>query len=491
RRRPAPRRPRRRDRRPAAEASQHADQTVLVRPGSDAALALGMLGVIVREDLWDHDFVAAHTTGFEELAAHVRPMTPEWTARETGVEPDVIVELARSYARSRRSVILLGGSSMHKTGATWHAARAITCLPAVTGSLGRPGAGFGPRHGAGTGSNAMTSIVPPSRLDPEKAITSEMSTIVDRLERGDVDVLFLAGTNMRSSFTGGDRLGKALAKTRLVVCVDLFMSDTARAYADVVLPGTAWLEEQGFKLGPTHLHLMDQVLAPRGEARPLWRIYRDLADRLQVDDFFPWRDAEGLVDALLDTDLIGHRTAAQIRAGGPSVRTAAPDYAYASLEFPTPSGRVELRSSEAARLGLPALPTYEPARGDPYPLQFVQGRTLTHFHAFYDHGRALPSLHAADPEPMLWISPPDAAERAIADRQEIRLHNARGEMAARALVTERVPKGTVWMRDGWLGINDLTRPDRTVPDVAVQAFAPSGSAAFDARIEVSPAAPTR
>jgi anaerobic selenocysteine-containing dehydrogenase len=117
-----------------------------------------------------------------------------------------------------------------------------------------------------------------------------------------------------------------------------------------------------------------------------------------------------------------------------------------------------------------------------------QGRTLSHFHGFYDHGRALPSLAKADPEPVLWISPSDAAARGVSDGATIRIVNERGAMPARARVTERIPAGTVWMRDGWLGLNDLTGGDPAVPDAAVDAVQAlgfsGGQATFAVRVEV-------
>ena len=114
-----------------------------------------------------------------------------------------------------------------------------------------------------------------------------------------------------------------------------------------------------------------------------------------------------------------------------------------------------------------------------------QGRTLTHFHGFYDHGRALPTLAAADPGPELWISPADAARRGVGDGGAIRIANARGEMRARARVTPRVPDGTVWMRDGWAGLNDLMNGAAALPDAAVDTFGFSGGqASFETRVEV-------
>jgi anaerobic selenocysteine-containing dehydrogenase len=135
---------------------------------------------------------------------------------------------------------------------------------------------------------------------------------------------------------------------------------------------------------------------------------------------------------------------------------------------------------------LPPLPVHEDLPASAYPLTFRQGRTLTHFHGFYDHGRALPTLAAADPEPVLWISPADAAARELADGSAIRLYNERGEMRARARVTPAIGAGTVWMRDGWEGLNTLTSGRATIPDDAVDLFHfAAGQASFDAMVEVA------
>jgi anaerobic selenocysteine-containing dehydrogenase len=318
-----------------------------------------------------------------------------------------------------------------------------------------------------------------------------MSSILEALEERRVRVLLLLGTNMLSSFADSARLERALAGLDLVVSFDLFMQETAERCADVVLPGTSWLEETGYKTTNTHLYLMDRALTPRGETRPAWRVLDELACRLGVDGFFPWASVDGAVDAMLDHDATRHATVAGLRAGTPHVALDVSPVAHPDLRFPTPSGRVELVSGKAVELGLPALPVHESNReshpGSPaagrYPLVLTQGRMLTHFHAFYDHGRALPSLAKADPEPRLWISPANAGERGLMDGSPIRIANDRGEMAARAHVTDRVPAGVVWMRDGWEGLNRLTSSERTVTDAAAAWF-PSGAAAYEARVEV-------
>jgi anaerobic selenocysteine-containing dehydrogenase len=162
--------------------------------------------------------------------------------------------------------------------------------------------------------------------------------------------------------------------------------------------------------------------------------------------------------------------------------------AHPDLKFPTPSGKIELYSERAIGLGLPPLPVYEAPAPSAYPLALRQGRTLTHFHGFYDHGRALPTLAKADPEPALWISPADAGARGVSEGAAVRIHNERGAMRARARVTDKIPAGTVWMRDGWAGLNDLTAGGPVVADAAVDAFHAlgfsGGQAAFDARVEV-------
>jgi anaerobic selenocysteine-containing dehydrogenase len=485
------------------EAFEQADETYLIRPGTDAALALAMMHVIIGEGLADRSFVECYTLGFDELAEHVRQFTPEWAEAETGIAAERIRGLAHSFAATRQSMIMAGGSSMHKSGNGWQAARAIACLPALTGSLGAPGAGMGPRHAAQSHGMGMNRIVPPreqgsreqgtgNREQGETEIISEMSTILDALDAGRVKVLILLGTNMLSSFADSNRVARALERMDLVVSFDLFMNETSRGYADIVLPGTSWLEETGFKTTNTHLYLMDQVLPPAGESRPTWWVLDQIATRLGVTEFFPWQSPDGALDAIFDHDATNHATVAALRAGEGHVPLAVSPVAHPEKRFATPSGRVEFVSERAEQLGLPALPVYErPRENGPdapqagrYPLVFVQGRAITHFHGFYDHGRALPSLAHADPEPRLWINPADAAVRDLADGAPVRIANDRGEMAASAHVTDRVPPGVVWMHDGWDGINRLTSGARSVPDAAARVF-PSGSAAYEARVEVS------
>src|SRR5262249_37869026 len=398
--------------------------------------------------------VEAHVTGFEELSAHILPFTPEWGAQETGLDANQITSFARAYASTRPAMILLGGSSMHKGANAWHAARAISCLPALTGDFGLPGGGLGPRHGAQ--SAGLRNLSAPERRPPGRYFPNQMPDITEALSNGRLKVLLLLGTNMVSSFADAGHVADGLDKAELIVCVDLFMDETARRFEDVVLPGTAWLEELGFKVTNTHLYLMERALEREGETRPIYEILRSLASSLDLADFFPWGSVEEVLDAILDHRTTGHATVASLRAAGGFLPLKVPHVAYADRKFDSPSGKIEFYSSQADKLGLSPLPVHKADKGTtPYPLALSFGRTLTHFHAFYDEGRALPSLAKHNAAPQLWISRVDAEARKLSNGDGIKIYNERGEFGAKAHVTDDVPPGVVWIRDGWVGLNHL------------------------------------
>ena len=470
------------------EAAGQSDELFLIRPGTDAALALAMMHVIVTEERYDRDFVANHTVGFERLATHLRNFTPAWAAEVTGIEAERIEALARRYATTHPAMIVLGGSSIHKGANTWQAGRAIACLPALTGDLGVPGGGLGPRHGSSSHGQGLTSIAAPERRPAGTYIPNQMPRITESLQDGRVKVLILLGTNMLSSFADTGQVAAGLERTELVVSYDLFMNDTARRFADVVLPATSWLEELGCKMTNTHLYLMERALEPPGETRPLYRLLNALAERLGVSDFLPWGSEEGFIDVILDHPSTGHLTVEALRARGGIAALNISHVAYPTRRFTSPSGKVEFYSARAEALGLPPLPVQEGSPESDYPLALAQGRTLAHFHGFYDQGKALPTLAKNDPEPKLWMAPGDADARGLQDGAAIRIYNQRGAFQARAHVTEQIPSGVVWMRDGWPGLNSLTDGRPVLPDEATDWFPFSvGQANFEAKVEVSAA----
>jgi anaerobic selenocysteine-containing dehydrogenase len=475
-----------------SEASRHANEVLLLQPGSDAALALAMAHVILQEGLHDQSFIEQNTLGFEQFADHVQQYTPEWAAAITGIDAERIRDLARRYATQTPAVIVLGGSSIFKHQNGWEPARAISCLPALIGQYGVAGGGLGQRHGAAPESSGYANVLADitERLPHEAAIPSHMTAISEAFNAGRIDVLFLFGSNILSSFADANEIGRGLAQMKLIVAYDLFMNESIRRYADLVLPATAWLEDIGLKQTGTHIYLMEQALRPEGECRTLSSILRDLAERLDLANFYPWQDEEAYVNALLSaqkTETGEPLTVAELRKhGGYWQKNGLAHVAYRAGNFQTPSRKIEFWSERAHQAGLSPLPSYTAPQREGYPLRFCQGRTLTAFHSFFDEGQALPTLAQANPEPLLWIHPQDAQQRNIANGAAIIIANERGQFEAKAHVTDDVIQGAVWMRDGWSGINRVTSNSQIVPLVAndIVPGIPGGQASYDAWVEV-------
>jgi len=388
-------------------------------------------------------------------------------------------------------MIVAGGSSLHKGTNSWQAARAISCLPALVGSYGKPGGGLGQRHGSTAFGAGLADLSAADRRPPGQSYPQQMSALMSALCDGELDVFLLAGCNMTSSFADSEKLEKGMAATGLVVCHDLFMSETARRYADIILPGTSWLEDYGAKRTHTHVYLLDKAVEPAGEARTIQDILRGLADHLGVEDFFPWSDQAAMIDAILDHPSTGHATVASMKANGGRAKLKISPVAYPNGDFPTPSGKIEFFSQQAEAEGLPPLPTYEAARNlDPstdYPLTLAHGRTLTHFHSFYDQGRALPTLAERDPGPQVWLSTSDAQSRGVRDGANVKVFNGRGSFEAAAFVTDRIMPGAIWMHDGWVGLNAVTDSRAALPDGATTLFAFTvGQSSYEAFVDVAP-----
>ncbi len=475
------------------EVSRHVDEVLLIQPGTDAALALALAHVILQEGLHDQEFLDAHTLGFAPFASHLQQYTPEWASAITGIDAECMRDLARRYATQNPSVIVLGGSSMFKHQHGWEPSRAISCLPALTGQLGIAGGGLGQRHGASPESTGFADVLEGvvKKMPAEATIPSHMATITTALTSGQLDVLLLFGTNMLSSFSDTNELARGLNQLKLIVSYDLFMNSTARMYADLVLPATAWLEDIGLKQTATHIYLMERALTPEGECRTLITLLRQMAQRLAIAHFFPWQDEEEYTDAFLSEQKMPKGeslTVAELRRlGGYWQKQGLSHIAYEDFSFSTPSHKIEFWSERAQQAGLPPLPSYTVPAGEHYPLRFCQGRTLTAFHSFFDEGQALPTLARANPGPQLWIHPQDAQTRNIVSGVPISIFNQRGQFEATAHVTDDVLPGVVWMRDGWTGINRVTSGSPVVSLVANDLVpgVPGGQAAYDAWVEVS------
>ncbi len=490
------------------EAAAIANDFYQIKPGTDAELALAMMHVIISEDLVDHSFIEKHTLGFNALREHVKAMTPAWAAEHTGLAAESIVRLAKIYATTQAAMIIVGGSSMHKGANTWQAARAISCLPGLTGKFGKPGGGIGPRHGSRSHGAGFADIAAAHARPPGNYIPNQMEAIIESLENQTVKVLVTIGSNFLSSFPDTERVRQALLKTELVVAYDIFSNQTIRETAHVVLPGTIWLEEIGGKSTHTHVYLSDQCLPVDGQARPVYEFYQELSARLGLQDVYPWISQTDAMNEVLDHPATGHVSVEQIRATKGQCELNISHVAYPTFEFHTPSGKLEFFSERAVEMGLAPLPMPGSA-GDmkativsdentakvndtatqPELLQLTHGRTFAHFHAFYDNGRALPTLKSREEDPQLWIAPADARQRGIINGDDIEMHNPINQSSvfhAKAKVTDRIQTGVVWMRDGWPGFNAMTDGSAVVPDSALSTFAFSvGQSFFGSRIQVS------
>lgn len=342
-----------------SEACKLADEVHIVKPGTDPALALAMMQVIIAENKHDSEFIEAHSLGFEQLEAHVKAKTPEWAADICGLSAEQIKTLAMDYANIERAMIIIGASSLYKDGVGWQASRAVSCLPGLTGKIGKPGTGFGPRHAGESHGFGLNHIVDPTSMPPGNYIPNQMSAILRGMEEGQLKQMLLLGTNMLSSYADSNRVAAGLEKTEMVVVHDLFMTETARRYADVFLPATSWLEDIGCKATATTVVLMDRALEPAGECRSLAQLTRMLADALGLDDFYPWDHETGHIDVVLDHPCTGHATVASLREEGGIRKLDVSQVAHIDHQFTTPSGKIEFFSQAAKDAGLPALPQYK------------------------------------------------------------------------------------------------------------------------------------
>ena len=194
------------------EATAQSDEVYLIKPGTDAALALALINVIISEKLHDADYIEQYTVGFDKLCVHAKKYTPEWAAALTGLKVDRIIGLARQYATTKPAMLVIGGSSLHKGSNSWTAARAISCLPAVTGNFGKLGGGIGPRHGSTSHGRGMGNITAINRRKPGTYIPNQMGDVVRALNDGKIQVLMLPGCNILSSFPDTGTLMKGLEK---------------------------------------------------------------------------------------------------------------------------------------------------------------------------------------------------------------------------------------------------------------------------------------
>lgn len=411
-------------------------------PGADAALAFALMHVLLAEGSVDETFLAAHTVGWGELRPMLAECTPEWGERTTGVPADVIRRAARMYGEGPALLWIGQGLQRQPTGG--NVVRAVSLLPAVCGHLGKPGAGF-------LYLNDQLEIDADYLLAPHLGEVPEPIShmrLAERLEDADAArALVCWNINIAASNPDQARLRRALGRDDLfTVVLDLFATDTAD-FADIVLPAASFLEFDDLLASYFDLSLSAQVKAcePIGEALPNTEIFRRLAAAMgYTEPELHEPDGQMIASLLAQSGVV--ESFAELAAVGTVPLHAEPVLQFADLEFPTPSGRIEIASAAAEADGHPRVPQpwadVRPAQGRLRLLSPASGWSLNDTFAndakiAHRMGEASVALH-----------PQDAAARGLADGQLVLLENATGRLELRLALSDAVPVGVAFSPKG-------------------------------------------
>jgi anaerobic selenocysteine-containing dehydrogenase len=473
------------------------DQHVAPLPGTDAALALGLMHVIIAEGLHDEDYVRRHTLGFEPLRERVRDYPPEVAAAICGLGRDEIVELAREYARTRPAAIRLNyGMQRHAGGGM--AVRTITCLPALTGHWRDAAGGVVLSTGDWYGLNHAALERPD--LIPNRPRSINQSALGDALTalHPPVRAIYVYNNNPVAVCPDSQKVIAGFRREDLFTVVhEIFLTDTTD-YADIVLPATTQLEHYDVHKSYGHLYVLanSPAIAPVGEAKPNSEVFRLLAARMGfAEACFGDSDEDLCRQALASANprMAGIEWNALKAQGWQRLNVPARFAPFAEGNFPTPSGKCEFWSQTAADLGMDPLPAYIPPResaqsapllAKKYPLAFISPPARNFLNSSFAN---LPFALKEAGEPYLDIHPADAAARGIGDGDTVRIYNQRGSFAAKARVSDRARAGVVAALSVWW--KKLSPDGRNANEVTSQALADMGGAAtyYDCLVEIEPA----
>jgi anaerobic selenocysteine-containing dehydrogenase len=478
-----------------SQTAEKCHQHIRLLPGTDGALALGMMHVIIGEGRIDRDYVERHTLGFEELTERVKHYPPEKVARLCGISAEEVVNLARDYASIKPAAIRVNyGLQRHAGGGM--AVRTIACLPALVGAW-RDAAGGVVLTTADFYTLDHKTLERPD-LIRGKPRTINQSALGDALTSAQppVKAIYVYNNNPVAVCPDSNKVIAGFSRPDLFTVVhDIFLTDTTD-YADIVLPATTQLEHYDVHKSYGHLYVLanNPAIAPVGEAKPNSEVFRLLAKRMGF--------AEACFDDS-DEDLCRQALA----SGAPRMRgiewdslkergwqrLAVPEvYApFAEGGFPTPSGKCEFYSETAVRLGLDPLPGYTPPRENVhsapelarrYPLAFISPPCRNFLNSSFAN---LPFARASEKEPRLDIHPDDARARGIANGERVRVFNDRGSYTLKAAVSDRARPGVVVAPSVWW--RKLSPDGRNANDLTSQAVADMGGAAtyYDCLVEVA------
>ena len=451
------------------ETAERADLHIQPRPGTDGAIALAVAHALIREGAVDTSFIDEHVAGYEEFAESVRDCTPKWAADVAEVPAAQIERLAELLATTRPATIN-AGFGMQRYSNSGQAMRAMISLLAITGNIGKPGAGW---VFADLQSHVFDRVKDPVASFPPDAVEGRARVSIstarlgaDMLATRDPELKFL-WVERGNPVTQNPDTNTVLEAFRTLdfrVVVEQFLTDTARE-ADIVLPAKTMFEQSDVINAYWHpyLQLKQKVLDPPGEVRPESEIYWHLADLLGIPaevraGLMP-EPSDEAVEAYLRRHLDGLDagiTLDRLREG-PVLAPGHQEIAFLDGVFPTPSGRIELRSEEAvARWGVDAMPSYsesvESVRANGaeaaalYPLYFMTPNTKNRIHSQFNN---LESIRAFSPAPVLHMNPLDAQARGVADGDVVRIRNDRGSLEVPVRLVHGIKPGCVSMTNGW------------------------------------------
>ena len=449
--------------------ADRADMYLGIRPGTDGALALAMMQVIVEEGLYDEDFINAYTTGFDQLASYVREFTPEWAEEITWVPAEKIRELARLFATTKGAGIYQGTNTQDQTINGTQNSRAFAILQSITGNINVPGAWtISPRLKLGNttlpvqGKPLGVEEYPLfyelwGRKSPYGIVSMVPEAIPDKLK-----AFIVEGGNPLMSMPDSKAFEEAFSKLDLLVVQDMFLTKTAEL-AHYVLPACSHLEKWGLAYTYNVVHCMPYLMLRKKCIEPYhqswseWRFFTELAARMGMADKFPWRSEEELVAFELEPTGMSFDYLLHERPEGDYYQQK--NYTIDEKTFKTPSGKIEIYSQTLSDYGFDPLPSYQEPANSPkssdrdflhkYPLILSTGnRDLCYTHAQH---RNVEALKEESPQPEVEISPKTAQDFGIQNGDGVFIETYMGHIRMQARVEDRVMDNVVLLTHGWPG----------------------------------------
>jgi anaerobic selenocysteine-containing dehydrogenase len=459
--------------------AKKAEMYLPIRPGTDGALALALMHVIIKENLYDKDFVERWTHGFDKLVSHIEPYTPEWAERISWVQAEDIRKLARLYATAESASIFQGTNTQDQTANGTQNSRAFAILQTITGNINNPGGwAVGPRLSI-TGLGIPTERIPIGAEDytlfydfwGRKSPFGQVVCFPDSVPNI-IKALIVTGGNPAVSLPDSNAFRQALQKLDLLVVHDLFMTETAEL-AHYVLPACTHLEKNGLAYsynvchGIPYLMLRKKAIDPLHESRSEFRFWKELAKKMGLGDVFPWETDEEVVELELKSTGLSFKEMKEEKVAG--AYYGEKKYGMEEYEkkgFSTPSRKIEIYSETFAKAGFDPLPTYREPDQSPmsgselykkYPLILTTGARIL----YYTHGqhRNIKDLKERSPEAFAEIHPKTATQYGIKDGDPIVVESNRGKIEVKARVTQDILEGVVSIPHGWPGeanVNLLT-----------------------------------